>query len=197
MKKFEKMKPLILKTLLFGDDSKFNEELLEEKAEAKQKIFTIPEYIHLFLWAFRKLLELKNSLGFVAFEKDDDLCVKFITAASNLRSHVFSIELLNEFKVKEIAGNIIPAICSTNAIVAAIEVSEALKYMNYLFTESKRMNNKECYVQNDSEKKINAINPLKANPKVFFSIFFKGFNGSLWEKSVWFAMKVKCLVWFS
>ena len=166
------MRPLILKESLLVDDSKFASELLSENAEAKQKIFTIPDYIHLFLWSFRKLLDLKNNLGFVSFEKDDDLCVKFITASSNLRSYVFSIELLNEFKVKEIAGNIIPAICSTNAIVAAIEVSEALKFLNFLFTnEGKKTNNKECYVQNDREKKINAINPLKANPKVFFYIF--------------------------
>ena len=111
-------------------------------------------------------MELKKNLSFITFEKDDDLIIKFITATSNIRAYIFNIELLNEFQTKEIAGNIIPAICSTNAIVAAIEVSEALKYLRYLYKQREFTNNKECYVQNDVEKKINAINPLKPNAKV-------------------------------
>ena len=162
--KFAKLKPLELKNTI--SDQGVNEEILEEKAETKQKIFAVGEYAQLFLWSFKKLLELKKTLGFVSFEKDDDLIIKFITSASNLRSSVFAIELLNEFQTKEIAGNIIPAICSTNAIVAAIEVSEALKYLRFLHKETEKSGNKECYVQNDIEKKVNAINPLKPNPKV-------------------------------
>jgi len=163
-KKFEKLKLLVLKETL--TKSVGNEDIIEENAETKQKIYTVGEYAHLFIWSFRKLLEMKKNLGFMSFEKDDDLCIKFVTAASNLRSFVFSIELLNEFQTKEIAGNIIPAICSTNAIVAAIEVSEALKYLRFLAKETEKSNSKECYVQNDVEKKINVINPLKPNPKV-------------------------------
>lgn len=163
LKKFEKLVLLELKAF---NDSVGNEEIMEEKAETKQKVFTVGEYVQLFLWSFRRLRELKLRLGFVSFEKDDDLCIKFITAASNLRSRVFGIELQNEFQTKEIAGNIIPAICSTNAIVAAIEVSEALKYLRFLHLKAGKSGNKECYVQNDLEKKINPINPLKPNPKV-------------------------------
>lgn len=146
-----------------------NEEIIKENESAKQKIYSIQNYCHLFLWSFRKLIELKKNLGSVAFEKDDELCIKFITAASNLRSFIFSIDRLNEFQTKEIAGNIIPAICSTNAIVAAIEVSETLKYLNYIFKDAPKNNNKECYVQNDKEKKINAAYPGKPNPKVYYS----------------------------
>ena len=44
------------------------------------------------------------------FDKDDDLSMRFVTAASNLRSHVFGIEPLQSFyTAKGIAGNIIPA----------------------------------------------------------------------------------------
>lgn len=45
-----------------------------------------------------------------AFDKDDSLAMRFVTAASNLRSHVFGIEPLQSFyTAKGIAGNIIPA----------------------------------------------------------------------------------------
>jgi ubiquitin-like 1-activating enzyme E1 B len=44
------------------------------------------------------------------FDKDDDFAMKFVTAASNLRSHVFQIEPLQSYySAKGIAGNIIPA----------------------------------------------------------------------------------------
>ena len=47
---------------------------------------------------------------FPAFDKDDSMAMRFVTAASNLRSHVFGIEPLQSFyTAKGIAGNIIPA----------------------------------------------------------------------------------------
>jgi ubiquitin-like 1-activating enzyme E1 B len=83
-----------------------------------------------------------------------------VSAAANLRCHIFSLSLQSDYEVKEIAGNVIPAICSTNSIVSALEVIEAMKFI------SKSSKHKECYVQNDRMKKINAINPMKPNPKV-------------------------------
>lgn len=62
---------------------------------------------------------------FAQFEKDDDLDMQFVTAATNLRAHVFSIPLQSQFEIKSIAGNIIPAIATTNAIVAGLQVCVA------------------------------------------------------------------------
>ncbi len=61
------------------------------------------------------------------FDKDIDLDVDFVTAAANIRSFSFNIPVQSRFKVKEMAGNIIPAIATTNAIVAGIQVLEAIK----------------------------------------------------------------------
>jgi len=49
----------------------------------------------------------------------------FVTATSNLRAHAFGIEEKTRFKVKEMAGNIIPAIATTNAIIAGLIVMQA------------------------------------------------------------------------
>jgi len=54
------------------------------------------------------------------FEKDDPIIMKFITGFANIRCLLFNIDLQTEFQVKNIAGNIIPAISSTNSIVAGI-----------------------------------------------------------------------------
>lgn len=57
------------------------------------------------------------------FDKDDDMAMRFVTAASNLRSYVFQIEPIQSlYSAKGIAGNIIPAIATTNAIVAGLQV---------------------------------------------------------------------------
>lgn len=70
------------------------------------------------------------------FDKDDDVALDFVTAAANLRAAVFGIPLESRFKVKEIAGNIIPAIATTNAIIAGYIVVEALKVLSTEGVES-------------------------------------------------------------
>jgi hypothetical protein len=52
-----------------------------------------------------------------------------VTAATNLRALVFTIPLQSRFDVKSIAGNIIPAIATTNAIVAGLQVLQAVKLL--------------------------------------------------------------------
>jgi ubiquitin-like 1-activating enzyme E1 B len=56
------------------------------------------------------------------FDKDSKLAMRFVTAASNLRAATFSIPPYSLYDAKGIAGNIIPAISSTNAIIAGMQV---------------------------------------------------------------------------
>jgi ubiquitin-like 1-activating enzyme E1 B len=65
--------------------------------------------------------------GELKFDKDDEDALSFVTAASNLRSAIFGIPMQSRFDVKASAGNIIPAIATTNAIIAGMIVMEALK----------------------------------------------------------------------
>jgi len=67
--------------------------------------------------------------GFLDFDKDDNDALDFVTSASNLRSHIFGIPLQSRFSVKSQAGNIIPAIATTNAIIAGLIVMEGLKIL--------------------------------------------------------------------
>ena len=54
------------------------------------------------------------------FDKDDYLAIDFVTAATNIRAYNFSIEMESLFKIKEMAGKIVPAISSSNALAAAL-----------------------------------------------------------------------------
>jgi len=108
------------------------------------------------------------------FDKDDLEAVQFVTAAANLRASNFSIPMESFFKVKEMAGKIVPAISSSNAIAASLQVGEAIKLLSgqkdnlrgmvYKRTdESVRMNsygrtndqpNPDCLVCSDDSKAI-------------------------------------------
>jgi ubiquitin-like 1-activating enzyme E1 B len=73
----------------------------------------------------------------ITFDKDDEDTLDFVTASANLRSTVFGIESRSRFDIKQMAGNIIPAIATTNAIVAGLCVLEAFKVLRGDFTATK------------------------------------------------------------
>ncbi|KAJ2744654.1 E1 ubiquitin-activating protein uba2 [Coemansia sp. BCRC 34301] len=62
----------------------------------------------------------------LAFDKDDEDTLNFVAATASLRSYVFGIEQTSIFETKAMAGNIIPAIATTNAVVAGMMVMQAI-----------------------------------------------------------------------
>ncbi|RKP38489.1 hypothetical protein BJ085DRAFT_29443 [Dimargaris cristalligena] len=61
----------------------------------------------------------------MSFDKDDPDMLDFVTATANLRSLVFHIAPQSQFDVKAMAGNIIPAIATTNAVIAGLIALQA------------------------------------------------------------------------
>jgi ubiquitin-like 1-activating enzyme E1 B len=109
-----------------------------------QRSLTLPESLDLLVSRYHLCLLEKNYLAdhyssverlanrlqqgedIITFDKDDDDTLDFVTAASNLRSAVYNIPQKNRWDVKEMAGNIIPAIATTNAIIAGLIVLQAI-----------------------------------------------------------------------
>lgn len=75
----------------------------------------------------------------ITFDKDDEDTLDFVTASANLRSLVFGIEAKSRFDIKQMAGNIIPAIATTNAIVAGLCVLESFKVLRGDFSTTKEV----------------------------------------------------------
>jgi ubiquitin-like 1-activating enzyme E1 B len=68
----------------------------------------------------------------IEFDKDDKDTLDFVASAANLRSHVFGIPIHSEWEIKQMAGNIIPAIATSNALTASLCVMEAFKILRSL-----------------------------------------------------------------
>ncbi|RXM32565.1 SUMO-activating enzyme subunit 2 [Acipenser ruthenus] len=66
----------------------------------------------------------------LVWDKDDPPAMDFVMSASNLRMHIFSMNMKSRFDVKSMAGNIIPAIATTNAVIAGLIVLEGLKILS-------------------------------------------------------------------
>lgn len=61
----------------------------------------------------------------LVWDKDEKNAMDFVTACANIRAHIFNIQLKSRFEIKSMAGNIIPAIATANAIVAGLAVLRA------------------------------------------------------------------------
>lgn len=75
----------------------------------------------------------------ITFDKDDEDTLDFVAASANLRSIIFGIETKSRFDIKQMAGNIIPAIATTNAIVAGLCVLQSFKVLRGDFSNTKEV----------------------------------------------------------
>ncbi|GAB7350736.1 hypothetical protein MBLNU459_g1287t1 [Dothideomycetes sp. NU459] len=139
-------------------------------ADQDQRSWTLAENVAVFSGSLKRLSdrleELKanadmgNAPPVLSFDKDDKDTLDFVAAAANLRSIVFGIETRSEFDIKQMAGNIIPAIATTNATTAALCVLEAFKIMQGNLQKSKMV-----FLAKSTDRMINqeSLRPPKAD----------------------------------
>ncbi|KAK0389805.1 hypothetical protein NLU13_3378 [Sarocladium strictum] len=75
----------------------------------------------------------------ISFDKDDEDTLDFVAASANIRSTIFGIDRKSRFDIKQMAGNIIPAIATTNAIVAGLCVLQSMKILQGNYDHSKEV----------------------------------------------------------
>ncbi|THG08849.1 hypothetical protein TEA_017875 [Camellia sinensis var. sinensis] len=95
-----------------------------------QDIWSLSENSRIFFEALKLFfVKREKEIGNLTFDKDDQLAVEFVTAAANIRAASFGIPLHSLFEAKGIAGNIVHAVATTNAIIAGLIVIEAIKVL--------------------------------------------------------------------
>ncbi|KAH7923312.1 hypothetical protein BV22DRAFT_1196801 [Leucogyrophana mollusca] len=92
-----------------------------------QRALSLQDILALFISSSDRLAaRLRAGEDTISFDKDDDDTLDFVTASANLRAAAYGIERKTRWEVKEMAGNIIPAIATTNAIISGLIVLQAL-----------------------------------------------------------------------
>lgn len=113
-----------------------------------QKVWSLEENLVVFKDSLdrlsKRILAMKSAAdggqeAIITFDKDDEDTLDFVTASANIRSTLFGIDRKSKFDIKQMAGNIIPAIATTNAIVAGLCVLEAFKVLRGTYDQTKEV----------------------------------------------------------
>ncbi|KAH0865893.1 hypothetical protein HID58_083104 [Brassica napus] len=105
-----------------------------------------------------------GEIGHLTFDKDDQLAVEFVTAAANIRAESFGIPLHSLFEAKGIAGNIVHAVATTNAIVAGLIVIEAIKVLK---KDADKYRMTYCLEHPSRKMLLMPVEPFEPNPACY------------------------------
>lgn len=112
----------------------------QELSRQHHKLWSVEECAQVFADALKELsasfLKLEGNDTLV-WDKDDHSAMNFVAACANIRAHIFDIERKSRFEIKSMAGNIIPAIATTNAITAGISVMRAFSVLQAKWEQCK------------------------------------------------------------
>ena len=141
-------------------------EVGESVAQRDQSTWTLAENFAVFCDSLRRLsLKLQQAQAndastVLSFDKDDDDALDFVAASANMRSIVFGIETRSKFDIKQMAGNIIPAIATTNAMTAGLCVLQAFKVMRGDLKKAKMV-----FLERSGARVVNSEALHPPNPK--------------------------------
>ncbi|KAJ5783126.1 Molybdenum cofactor biosynthesis MoeB [Penicillium paradoxum] len=134
-----------------------------------QKVWTLAENFMVFKDSLNRLghrlkeLQAKNppnqDAPILTFDKDDVDTLDFVTATSNLRAAIFHLEQKSKFDIKQMAGNIIPAIATTNAMTAALSVLQSFKVFQNDLSHAKMV-----FLERSGARAINSDSLNPPNP---------------------------------
>jgi ubiquitin-like 1-activating enzyme E1 B len=127
-------------TVLNFEDLQSQHSSVLESASRDQAVWAAKDCFAVFIDSLNRLAARKTKEGSaIEFDKDDDDTLEFVSAAANLRSYIFGIEPKSKFDIKQMAGNIIPAIATTNAIIAGACVLQAFKVLRGDYSSAKQL----------------------------------------------------------
>lgn len=108
----------------------------------------------------RSNIEFKK---YQSYDKNNKHMIYLLYSLANLRAFNFNIPESSRFDIEQIAGKIIPAIATTNSIIAAIEVIELIKLINSGIVKDKNSNIKNSFLSKD--RRITSSNAYSDPPE--------------------------------
>lgn len=150
--------------------------LAKKTAKLEQKDWDMFETFSVFYDSVRRLKEralAENEEGkvtYLSFDKDDEDTLDFVVSAAQLRAYIFHIQTKSKFDYKQIAGNIIPAIATTNAVIAGMSVLQSIKILASLDIKPKSSSSEKEEKVNNTKKTALSDEVLKKCPTVFLAM---------------------------
>lgn len=130
-----------------------------------QDIWSLMENSRIFIESLKLFFgKREKDIGNLSFDKDDQLAVEFVTSAANIRAASFGIPLHSLFEAKGIAGNIVHAVATTNAVIAGLIVIEAIKVLQN-DTKSYRMT--YCLEHPSRKMLLMPVEPFEPNKSCY------------------------------
>uniref|UniRef100_A0A1B6DVJ7 SUMO-activating enzyme subunit n=1 Tax=Clastoptera arizonana TaxID=38151 RepID=A0A1B6DVJ7_9HEMI len=150
--------------------NKNNEKNLSGEAGIKdQRLWSLKDCADIFTKScigLREQLKALKEGDHLVWDKDDTHSMDFVAACANIRAYIFSIKGDSKFEIKSMAGNIIPAIATTNAIIAGLVVLFAMNILESQFDKCQTV-----YVRYKPNARDRLIVPEKKlmppNPKCY------------------------------
>ncbi|KAK6202412.1 uncharacterized protein RJT21DRAFT_19484 [Scheffersomyces amazonensis] len=136
-----------------------NNPLSESILKNETKVWSVLENLYV-LYKSSVALQTRINGGepFITFDKDDEDTLDFVVSSANLRSSIFHIETKSKFDIKQIAGNIIPAIATTNAIISGFSCLGGTSYFKH---DPKSIGQNYSSLMEDSRTVYISIRPNK------------------------------------
>ena len=129
----------------------------DSKQGDPMRVLSVAENAASFMSTMGELVRRKEECGELVFDKDDGVAMEFVSSAANLRMRCYHIDSQSPFVLKGIAGNIIHAIATTNAITAGCMVVQAVHILK------RNQSMAECK-EEESEQKISGEAAVRALP---------------------------------
>lgn len=121
----------------FSEPSTSNISVIEASGTARdQKVWSLRECAAVLsssIAGLRAQFKALDEGDHLVWDKDDRHGMDFVAACANIRAHIFHIAQKSRFEIKSMAGNIIPAIATTNAITAGMVVLHSFKVLQERF----------------------------------------------------------------
>ncbi|XP_052893355.1 SUMO-activating enzyme subunit 2 [Anopheles moucheti] len=114
--------------------------IIEDSVVRDQKVLSAVATAKLFAASLKALQATFTKLpegDHLVWDKDDKDAMDFVAACANIRAQIFNIQKKSRFEMKSMAGNIIPAIATTNAITAGIVVMRAFRVLQEQYDKCK------------------------------------------------------------
>ncbi|KAL8990626.1 MAG: hypothetical protein Q9169_008079 [Polycauliona sp. 2 TL-2023] len=161
-----RQKPTALDFDTVSKSSASGGEVGESVAKRDQTPWNLAENFTVFCDSLRRLSHRLQQEGeangishILSFDKDDEDTLDFVASSANMRSIVFGIESTSKFETKRMAGNIIPAIATTNAMTASLCVLQAFKVMRGDFNKAKMV-----FLERSGARVVNSESLRPPNP---------------------------------